>query len=193
MKAKSGILVVILFLFTEAHALQAQQPAAKTPFPQRSVSSSPFGESSSQPEIYYRLDFAIRETDGEKLVDKRNYSLWVQSGVDENMSAGSEVPYPSSSYQTSGAAPAKSINYRSVGVSILCHIKEGDDGPIIDMRINISDALPPEKGSDAPAFRNVTLNSRTVLSLGKPTTVGIVEDPGSRHRYQVDVTATKLK
>jgi hypothetical protein len=31
------------------------------------------------------------------------------------------------------------------------------------------------------------------LTPGKPTTVSIVEDPASRHRFQVDVTATKLK
>jgi hypothetical protein len=109
------------------------------------------------------------------------------------MAAGSEVPYPSGSYAPSGSAPVKNIAYRSVGVSIDCSVKEGDDGPRLDLAMEISDALPPEKDSGTIAFRRVSINSRALLTLGKPTTVSITEDPGSRHRFQVDVTATKLK
>jgi len=144
---------------------------------------------------FYRLDFVIREMDGEKPIDTRHYSLWVQSGVFQNMTAGSEVPYPAAVFSTTGSGPTKSINYRSVGVSIECTIstKEGDDSPRLVLTLNISDALPPEKGTDSPAFRKVTLNARAMLNLGKSTMIGSVEDPGSRHRFLVDVTATKLK
>jgi hypothetical protein len=193
MKAKSGILIVILFLLTAVYSLHAQQTPAPSPVPARSASIGPFAEPASQPAIYYRLDFVIREMDREKLVDTRNYSLWVQSGAPESMNAGSEVPYSAGTFSTLSAGSTKNIAYRSVGVSIECMVKEGTDSPQLDLKLNISDALPPEKYSDTPAFRKVTLNSKALLTLGKPTTVSIVEDPGSRHRYQVDVTATRLK
>jgi hypothetical protein len=62
----------------------------------------------------------------------------------------------------------------------------------MDLLLEISDAIPPQR-SDAPAFRKVQLKSRALLPAGKPATVAVIEDPGSRHRFQVDVTATKLK
>jgi hypothetical protein len=194
MTGKKSMLMVILFVLTTVYAVQAQQPPASREEALRrlGVQGPPPDELASQPEIFYRLDFVIREMDGEKPVDTRNYSLWVQSGVSENMTAGSEVPYPAGSFSTTGSATTKNIQYRSIGVSIDCMVKEGKDSPQLDLKLNISDALPPEKDSDTPAFRNITLDSKALLTLGKPTTVSVVEDPGSRHRYQVEVTATKL-
>jgi hypothetical protein len=193
MKAKSSTLIVILFLLTAVYSLQAQQAPPTSSFSQRPTTIGPTAESVSQPAIYYRLDFVIHEMDGEKLVDTRNYSLWVQAGVPATMTAGSEVPYSSGSYSTVGSGTAKNIQYRNVGISIECVVKEGNENPQLDLRLNISDALPPEKDPDTPVIRKVSVNSKALLVLGKPTTVSIVEDPGSRHRFRVDVTATKLK
>lgn len=184
MRVKSSMLSLTLFLFAAVCVIQAQERPAKPVIPERlPVRAS--AEQSSQPAIYYRLDFVIREMDGNKPVDIRNYSVWIQSGDQGNMSAGSEVPYPS--------AVTNGVNYRSIGVTIICILKERNDRPQLELRLNISDALPPEKDSDMPAFRKISLDSKTLLVLNKPTTVGIVEDPGSRHRYQVDVTATRLE
>ena len=185
-------LIAFLLLVSAVQVGQAQQTPAPSPAPSRSAVPSPFEESVSQPAVYYRLDLVIREKDGENLVDTRTYSLWVQSGVQGDMAAGSDVPYQGSSY-TTGTGVTKNTQYRSVGISIYCLVKEENDGPMLNLKLNISDALPPEKDSNTPAFRNVTINARALLTLGKSTTVNIVEDPGSRHRFQVDVTATKLK
>ncbi len=119
--------------------------------------------------------------------------LSVQSGSAESIMAGSEVPYPGAAYVGSSGVPSKSISYRSVGVSINAAIKESDGSPRLDLNLEVSDVVPPQKESDAPAFRKVVLKCRALLSLGKPTIVGVMEDPASRHRFQVDVTAIKLK
>jgi hypothetical protein len=59
------------------------------------------------------------------------------------------------------------------------------------------DVAPTDKGIQAdastPVFRSITINAKAPLSLGKATTVGSVEDPTSKHRFQVEATATKLK
>jgi hypothetical protein len=186
-------LIAFSFMLTTC-AIQAQQ-TQPSPFgdilKSRSIAANSSDESA--PAIYYRLEFAIRELDRDKMVDTRNYILSVQSGIAESIVAGSEVPYPSQAFSTSGSAPSKNFNYRSVGVSINAGLREADDGAKLDLKLEVSDAVPPQKDSDAPAFRKVVLNCRALLPLGKPTTVGVVEDPASRHRFQVDVTATKLK
>ena len=192
MKAKRGTFIAVLFLFVAVCVLRAQEKPSflpgQTPFP-----SNHSDESTSGPNTYYRLDFVIRELDGEKLVDTRNYSLWVQSGIANSTSAGSEVPYPSSSFSDTGSGTTRSISYRSIGVTISCRVKEDNEGPQLESKLNISDVLPPEQDSDPPTFRKITLDSRALLSLGKQTTIGIVEDPASRRRYEVNVITTKLE
>jgi len=125
-------------------------------------------------------------------MDSRTYSMWVKSGSTEKTTAGSEVPYPGTSYSKEGTATTKSIQYRSVGVSISCLVKEGCSGPQLELNLEISNALPPAKNVDAPVFRRISLRSNTLLNVGKPTPVGIVEDPAGRNRFHVEVTATKL-
>jgi hypothetical protein len=207
---KLSILIALLLFITAPGAILAQQPQSpmiRTPFgdiqrpgpatthaseTQKVLQGTSSSSDDAAPPIFYRLEFTIRELDREKLVDTRNYTLSVQSGVYENMLAGSEVPYPSSAY-TSGSGTTKSISYRNIGVSLGCTVKEVEDSLRLDLKLEVSDSLPPGKDTDAPAFRKIVLNCRSLLVLGKPTTVGVVEDPGSRHRFQVDVTATKLK
>jgi hypothetical protein len=193
---KIGAPIALLIFFTATCSSQAQQPqAARTPFGNVQKPFPPGTNISEDaaPSNYYRLDFTIKELDREKLVDTRNYSLSVQSGIAENMVAGSEVPYPSGSYATAGSVPVKNISYRNIGVSIMALMKETEDSPKLDLKLEVSDVLPPEKGADAPAFRKIQFGCMALLPLGKSTTVGVVEDPGSRHRFQVDVIATKIK
>jgi hypothetical protein len=210
MTRKIGMLIALLLFITAPGAIQAQQPqtpVVRTPFGeiqkpgpattnpseiQKVLQAAPSSSDDAAPSIFYRLEFTIRELDREKLVDTRSYTLSVQSGVYENLMAGSEVPYPSSAY-TSGSSSTKNLSYRNIGVSIGCTVKELNDSPRLDLKLEISDSLPPAKDSDAPVFRKIVLNCRSLLVLGKPTTVGVVEDPGSRHRFQVEATATKLK
>jgi hypothetical protein len=61
------------------------------------------------------------------------------------------------------------------------------------MDASITDMMPPEKAGDPPIFRNISMESMALLSPGKSATVSKVEDPITKHRFQVDVTGTKLK
>jgi hypothetical protein len=207
---RTGIFIALLLFIAAPGAPQTQQPQGpmiRTPFGDiqrpgvvttstsdiQKIITPTTASDDSAPLIFYRLEFTIREFDGEKLVDTRNYTLSVQSGVAESLQAGSEVPYPSGSYSTAAGGSTKNISYRTIGVSIGCTVKEADDNPRLDLKLEVSDSLPPAKDSDAPIFRKIVLNCRSLLPLGKSTIVGTAEDPGSRHRFQVDVIATKLK
>jgi hypothetical protein len=198
MNLKKCWIFAALTLLMAITVLQAQQAPVSPALPAQSApSAAPTPAASaapSQPVSFYRLDLAIREMDGEKLVDTRRYSLWLQSGKFERMTAGSEVPYTSATYNPSGT---QTKSYRSIGVSLSATIDERDGDPWLELQANVSDVAPTDKGiqSDAstPVFRSITINAKAPLSLGKATTVGSVEDPTSKHRFQVEATATKLK
>jgi hypothetical protein len=188
MTMKKTTLVIAIVLLAITPFLPAQQPPVppSPPVP----ASPPRMADSTKPAVFYRLDFAIREMEGEKLLDTRNYSLWAQAGRSEKMTAGSEVPYASSS---------SNMSYRKVGVSINCTLTETDGNPSLWLNLEMSGVAPSEKSAD-PAmqlmqvvFRSVSFSADAVLTPGKSTMIGSVDDPATKRRFQVDVTATKTK
>lgn len=164
--------------------LPAQQPQAP-PSPPVPASLSKTADS-AKPAAFYLLEFAIREMEGEKSLNKSAYSLLVRTGESAKMTAGSQVPYPTSS---------ANMAYRSVGVSISCRLQEIDGNPWLSSVFDISGLAPSEKTGDTypPIFRSTNISADALLALGKATLLGSMDDPGTKHRLQVEVTATKLK
>jgi hypothetical protein len=184
MTIKKATLVITIALLAVNPFLAAQQPPAP-PSP-TAPASPPKVADSQKPAAFYRLEFAIREMEGEKSLNTNNYILLLQAGHSAKMTAGSQVPYPASS---------SSMNYRSVGVSISCTLQETDGSPWLSLNIDISGLAPPEKAGDQypPIFRSTNISAEAMLTPGKATMVGSVDDPATKHRLQVDVTAIKLK
>jgi len=186
MNPGKGFLLLILALLTALPCIQAQQqsePPVKDELDGKPRLPVPNPRRQDKPEGFYRLDFVIREMDGEKVLDTRNYSMWVQVEMQKTVKAVSEVRVPA----------GNSVNIKTIGVSISCYVSETDGLPWINMNASITDMMPPENAGDFPAFRNIGMESIAPLSLGKSVTVSKVEDPITKHRFQVDVTGTKLK
>ena len=182
MTRKIATIMIAVALLAIVPLLPAQQ--AQTP---PSPPASAFrAADSAKPAVFYLLEFAIREMEGEKSLNKSGYSLLVRAGQAAKMTAGSQVPYPNSSANTS---------YRNIGVSIGCMLQETDGIPWLSSNVDISSIAPSEKSGDAypPIFRSTNINADALLTLGKATLLGSVDDPGTKHRLQVEVTATKLK
>lgn len=169
-----GVFMALL-LFVAAPCGFAFEQSKEAPSPAPTTAPAPEPKA---PPVFYRLDLKIKELDGEKLIDTRNYWFSLQRGVQEYVMAGSEVPY------RAGAT-------RDIGVRINATIRETDGSPWLTMTLEISDQLPPEKAGAAPVLRRVNLGCRKLLPPGRLTTVGMVEDPATRRRFQVDVAATK--
>jgi hypothetical protein len=184
-KAKKGAIIIALALLIAVPVLKAQQAPA-IPSPIAAPAPRVAADDSSKSKSFYRLDFAIREMDGEKVLDTRHYSLWLQTGEMERIQSSSEA-----SYKTGEAK----LGFKNVGVSILSTVKESDGSPWLDLQLQISDFIPPEKGEEGsqPISRGIDIHSKAPLSLGKSVPVSSVEDPVTRHRFQVDVLTTKLR
>ena len=176
--------VIAIALLTIVPLLPAQQAQIPPSLP--APPSPPKAADSSKPTAFYLLNFAIREMEGDKYLNMSSYSLLVRAGQAAKMTAGSQVPYPNSS---------GNMSYRSVGVSISCTLQETDGNPSLSSNLDISGLASPEKAGDtyAPMFRSTNITADALLTLGKATLLGSVDDPGTKHRLLVEVTATKLK
>jgi hypothetical protein len=177
------IAVALLSIVPLLPAQQAQFPSS----PQ--IPPSPFkAADSTKPAAFYKLEFTIREMEGERSLNTSNYFILLRAGNTAKMTAGSQVPYPAGSGNT---------QYRNIGVGINCMLQETDGSPWVSLNIDISGIAPPEKAGDQyqpqPIFRSTNISAEALLTPGKATMVGSVDDPATKHRLQVDVIPTKLK
>lgn len=173
-KTKRICLLAVLAL----GAMAVAQEAKNSPSPPRTGS--------------YRLDFTVKELEDSKVLNTRNYSMLLMAdtpGRDYfgDLRAGTRVPI----------STEKGTTYMDVGVSFRGRLTESEDNTaLLNMSFEISSLALPEGATSPgvnPLVRQMRSNFSTVLSLGKPMLLTSVDDPNSKHRFQVEVTAAKLR
>lgn len=148
------------------------------------------GKTSDKRSAFYKLDLAVREMDGNKVMNTRNYTI-NQKGDDwGRFRVGSRIPIATSG--ATASAPAQ-IQYIDVGLNADCHIIESDPGPTLSWTIELSSVAPETGAGGQPVFRNVRSQGQTLLTLDKPTVLSNTDDLSSTHKFVFEVTATKIK
>ncbi|MCI0403832.1 MAG: hypothetical protein L0212_09950 [Acidobacteria bacterium] len=130
----------------------------------------------------YKVDFAVREKEDGTTVNTRSYVMLLENTAEGKVRASNRVPIP---YE-------KGFQYMDVGLSLDCRIVERDADLSVDIRMEISDFAGQEKTSP-PLVRSIRSEVKTGIPLGKPTVVSVVDDTATKRRYELEVTATKVK
>jgi hypothetical protein len=138
----------------------------------------------------YRLDFVIREMDDGKVVNSRNYSM-IMTSTDErgrtmgDLRAGSRIPVNIGD---------KGIQYVDVGVNISSRLYVLESGALLlENSTEISTLATPEGQGANPIIRQIRSNTIGEVNVGKASQIALLDDPVSKRRFQIEVTATKLK
>ena len=139
----------------------------------------------------YRVDFTLTEFEEGKKINSRSYSLTTQVGHRDKLRLGGRVPVATNI----GASPPNAqFQYLDIGMNIDCSIPEQDGSVLINSTIDSSSAAPqPEPQTHQPVLRQMRYEVATVLTPGKPTIIGTMDDPTSKARFQLDVTAPKVR
>ncbi len=139
---------------------------------------------------FYKLDLAVREMDGSKVMNTRNYTI-NQKGDDwGRFRVGSRIPV---STATGTSSSMTQWQYIDVGLNADCHIVESDPGPTLIWTIELSSVAPEAGAAGQPVIRNVRSQGQTLLTLNKPIVLSNTDDLSSTHKFVFEVTATKLK
>ena len=134
----------------------------------------------------YRLEFVVNELEDSKKVNTRSYSVLVEGENWSKVRIGTRVPIQ----QPSG------IVYMDVGLSLDCRLREGESGLSLEVILDMNSFALPEGAEERPAtppLRKFRTQTTSALALGKPTVVTSADDMASKRRFQVEVTATKVK
>lgn len=171
-------LFTIVIALIAAHTAVAQQP-------QQPSTPGKVG--------FYRLDFVLHELADAKIINSRNYSMWLKAGRKDNGSlrVGNDIPVQNIPTQEKPAG----MSYKNIGIALDCFLEETDKGLVAQLHASIGEILPPEahEPKALPVFRNIAFQSTALLSPGKPILVSSIDDPNSKRRFQLEVTAIELK
>jgi hypothetical protein len=127
----------------------------------------------------------VRESDQGKVLSQRSYSLGVAAaGVTESrdwwsLRAGTQVPAANS--------------YAGVGFNI--DVRAEDVGSALQLRLkaDLSSLASDAGNTNLPPIRQMRVEEAVLVPVNRPTVVFNAEDPGSKHQFQIEVTAVPQK
>ena len=136
---------------------------------------------------FYKLDFNVREIDNGKTLNTRSYTMNARSGAGswQQIRVGTRVPYTGE----------KGPSYMDIGFNVDCRIEDQPQGQALAITTDLS-SLPSDQAQEKvglPLIRSLRSSSVIPITLNKPILVASVDEVGSTHRMQVEVTITQLK
>jgi hypothetical protein len=179
-------LLMCMTVMTLGMAALPASPALAQEAPKTAAESKPIAE--TKPRSVYRLDFVVRELEGEKTINSRSYMIFVREGALGKIRMGSSLPV-----QTNES----NFTNSNVDVNIDCRLAERETGVLLDTMFELASfvAVPwKAPGPDThPILRRFRFEGQPLVTPGKPTIIGKLDDVGTNHRFEIEVTATKVK
>src|SRR3974390_50896 len=164
-------LLLVATLLVAAVPLVAQEAAPKPPAP---------------PRHFYKLTYVLKEFGEGKGVNQRDFVLTCSTGdrYASRMRAGSRIPV---------GQPDK-FSYVDLGINLDTRLEDVPEGLALEVTADISSPTTELPGSSvSPAIRQMRTNALAVVAMSKPTTLFSIDDPSSRHRFDLEVTAVPQK
>ncbi|HKS95159.1 MAG TPA: hypothetical protein VJV74_03385 [Terriglobia bacterium] len=138
----------------------------------------------------YKVEFSVYEVENGKRLNARKYMTLVDEGEFGRIRVGSQVPF------VVGGVGSGGYQYKDIGMNIDCRPHSRENGVSLDLTVEMSSVLKPEasyQSSEHPVFRTDKSSLTAVLPLGKPTIASTMDDVSSDRRYEIEVTATKVR
>lgn len=138
----------------------------------------------------YRIDLKIQESEGDKKLNSRLYSVVTEAHQAARLSIGRPVSPPA---QNEPASEAKEPAGPRTSHSIECHIlirSENERTLELSVETEFSSDTAGEAGSSSPLLRN---GMNLVVQLDKPVVIARMDDPGSDRSFTMELTATRVK
>jgi len=144
----------------------------------------PAGETSA-----FKVEFKI--SDGDPRAGRRFTMLLDGSGRGQ-LRLGHKVPYTTGNT----AAGGMQWNYLEAGLNLDVRLRDLGTRVSLHSEVEISSVLGMEKGAaptnPTPTVAHTRLNVDAMVSPGKPTIIGAIDDPASQRKLEIEATVTKL-
>jgi len=185
----------LLILCSIVHGVSFSASAVRA----QEAKETPAGEpTAAVPSAIYRVEYVVREIEKGKPANTRSYILMARSDVKgrgewAKFRVGSRVPIPTTMTKTEGPLASTQFQYQNVGMNIDSRLSGTDKGLIVGTILDLTSVGNPEMSGALPVLRQLRLEDDTLVVPGKPALVGSIDDVTADRRYEIEVTATKIK
>lgn len=134
----------------------------------------------------YRLEYVFSEVQNGKKINSRAYTMIVRAGERGSIREGSRVP----------VSMGGSFQYVDVGLNIDCHVREADSGVALSTTSDISSVAPDQPNENRnlpPIIRTTKIQEESIVPLEKRTLVGSADQVDGTGRFDLEVSATKVR
>lgn len=137
----------------------------------------------------FKVEYKI--TDGADSRTGRRFTLLLDGSGRGQLRLGHKVPYA-----VSTTAGATQWNYLDSGLNLDVRLRDLGGRLAVHSDVEMSSVLGMEKGaaptSPTPTVAATRMNVDAVVTPGKPTIIGAIDDPVSQRKLEIEVTITKL-
>ncbi len=135
---------------------------------------------------FYRLDFVTREFDDTKVVNSHNFSVIVSEKENGTIHSGGRVPVSSS-------RGSDQFTYYDIGTNLDVRGAREFQGQLT-MNVNADmSTVNTDATTGPPAVRQYKWASTVIVPFRKATLIFSSDDPSSKRKVQLEVTATPIK
>lgn len=139
-------------------------------------------------ELGYRIDLRIQESEGDKKINSRLYSLVTEAHQAAKISIGKPAPVPPPTEAASDAKPPSTpSNSRSIEVRI---VAESERTLELSVETEFSSDAAREPAGSSPLLKS---RMNVMVELDKPTVIGRIDDPDSDRSFTIELTGTRIK
>jgi hypothetical protein len=144
-----------------------------------------------QPRKFYKLNFVIKELDGNTVINSRNYSATtVVDGPKCSIRNSSKVPVQySPPSKRADNIPYATTQFQNVDVSIgidVVGVREAGGGLSMDINVSSNSISDESIQSGLPVTRLTAWSSTVLIPISKPTTVFSSDDLTTKHKMQLE-------
>jgi hypothetical protein len=141
-------------------------------------------------ELGYRIDLKIQESEGDKKMNSRLYSVLTEPHETARVSIGKPVSGQSQS-QNEPASETKQPFRSSNSPSIECRILNETERTLeLSVETQFSGGTAREPEGSPPLLRN---RMNLMVELDKPIVITRIDDPDSDRSFTIELTATRIK
>lgn len=142
-------------------------------------------------ELGYRIDLKIQQSEGDKKVNSRLYSVMTEPRQTARVSMGKPAPPPPAPSPNEAATDAKPpsspSNSRSIEVRI---IAESERMLEVSVETEFSSDASREPAGSSPLLKS---RMNVMIELDKPTVITRIDDPDSDRSFTIELTAARIK
>jgi type II secretory pathway component GspD/PulD (secretin) len=172
------------------YLLASQNAIVVSTYPEEFARIEALVHTLDRPHPSYRLTFTLTESDAGKRLGVQHFSLVAVSGQRTQMKQGSKIPVATGSYDEGDKGTQTQFTYLDIGMNFDVTVEPAGTGVSLKAKVEQSSTAPESvtiAGVTEPIVRQSVIDGTSLLTLGKPLTLGAVDVPGSTRHIDIDV------